>query len=125
MLDKKLQPLTQPVLSSLASIAIKAGISADVASIIGFFFGLIAACLIGFGYFSLALVFFIINRIMDGLDGAIARAEKPTYRGGFLDIVFDFIIYSAIPFAFAVYDRGNSFAACFVIFSFVGTGTSF
>ncbi len=35
MLDKKLQPLTQPVLSSLASIAIKAGISADVASIIG------------------------------------------------------------------------------------------
>ncbi len=125
MLDKKLQPLTQPVLSSFASIAIKAGISADVASIIGFFFGLIAACLIGFGYFSLALVFFIINRIMDGLDGAIARADKPTYRGGFLDIVFDFIIYSAIPFAFAVYDRGNSFAACFVIFSFVGTGTSF
>ena len=95
MLDKKLQTLTQPVLSSLASIAIKAGISADVASIIGFVFGLIAACLIGFGYFSLALVFFIINRIMDGLDGAIARADKPTYRGGFLDIVFDFIIYSA------------------------------
>ena len=125
MLDRRLQPLTEPALSSFASIAIKAGISADVASIIGFIFGLVAACLIAFGYFSLALVFFIINRIIDGLDGAIARANEPTYRGGFLDIVFDFIIYSSIPFAFAIYDFGNSFAACFLVFSFVGTGTSF
>ena len=125
MLDKKLQPLTQPVLSYFASIAIKLGISADAASIIGFVFGIIASCLIGFGYFFIALVFFIINRCFDGLDGAIARADKPTLRGGFLDIVLDFIIYSSIPFAFAIYDIGNSFAACFLIFSFVGTGTSF
>ena len=125
MLDKKLQPLTQPVLSSLASIAVKLGISADLASIIGFVLGIIAACAIASGYFFIALVFFIINRCVDGLDGAIARVGEPTHKGAFLDIVFDFIIYSSIPFAFAVYDIGNSFAACFLIFSFVGTGTSF
>ena len=72
MLDKKLQPLTQPVLSSFASIAVKLGISADLASIIGFVLGIIAACAIGSGYFFTALVFFIINRCVDGLDGAIA-----------------------------------------------------
>ncbi len=125
MLDKKLHPLTKPLLSYFASIAIKAGISADLASIIGFVFGVIAACMIGFGFFFIALVFFIINRCFDGLDGAIARAGEPTCRGGFLDIVFDFIIYSSIPFAFSIHDIGNSFAACFLIFSFVGTGTSF
>ena len=125
MLDNILLKQTKPILSHLASIAIKIGISANTASIIGFIFGIISACLVGFGYFFLALIFFIINRIFDGLDGAIARKQHPTYRGAFLDIVFDFIIYSSIPFAFAIYNKDYSFVACFLIFSFIGTGTSF
>ena len=125
MLDNILLKQTKPALSKLATIAIKIGISANSASIIGFIFGIIAACLVGFGYFHLALIFFILNRIFDGLDGAIARKQHPTYRGAFLDIVFDFIIYSSIPFAFAIYNNDYSFVACFLIFSFIGTGTSF
>ena len=93
MLDNILLNQTKPVLSQLASIAIKIGISANTASIIGFIFGITSACLVGFGYFFLALIFFILNRMFDGLDGAIARTQHPTYRGAFLDIVFDFIIY--------------------------------
>ena len=125
MLDNILLKQTKPILSKLASIAIKVGVSANTASIIGFIFGITSACLVGFGYFFLALISFIINRIFDGLDGTIARKQHPTYRGAFLDIVFDFIIYSSIPFAFAIYNKEYSFVACFLIFSFIGTGTSF
>lgn len=125
MFDKKLQPLTNSALSRLAAIAVKNGVSADLVSVIGFFIGILSALLVALGYFYLALIFFIINRILDGLDGAIARTKTPSYRGGFIDIVFDFIIYSSVPFAFAVYDESNALAACFLIFSFIGTGTSF
>ena len=56
MLDNILLKQTKPALSKLATIAIKIGISANSASIIGFIFGIIAACLVGFGYFLLALL---------------------------------------------------------------------
>ncbi len=67
-----------------------------------------------------------LNRLADGLDGALARRSKKTDRGGFLDITLDFIFYSSIPFAFALADPlTNALAAAFLIFSFIGTGCSF
>ena len=72
-----------------------------------------------------AFVLILLNRLCDGLDGAIARATAPTDFGGFLDIVFDFIFYAMIPFGFALYDPANALAACFLIFSFFGTAVSF
>jgi phosphatidylglycerophosphate synthase len=41
-----------------------------------------------------ALALWLANRALDGLDGAIARARRPTARGAFLDIVADFSIYA-------------------------------
>ena len=125
MFDKTLSPFAKPLLSKMAIYLVKIGVSADAVSILGFITGIVAAFLVGYGHFLLALLFFSLNRILDGLDGAIARVKIPTHRGAFLDIVFDFIIYSSIPFAFAVFNDKNSFVACFIIFSFVGTGSSF
>ncbi len=40
------------------------------------------------------------NRVLDGLDGAVARAHGTTTdRGGYLDLVADFVTYAAIPVA--------------------------
>ena len=52
----------------------------------------------------LAVTLLLLNRLLDGLDGAVARAAGGTDLGGFLDITMDFLIYSAIPFAFALSD---------------------
>ena len=68
---------------------------------------------------------FLLNRVADGLDGAVARASMTTDFGGYLDIVCDFVFYSAIPFAFAVALPENAFASAFLIFSFIGTASSF
>ena len=72
MFDKTLSPVARPLLSKMAIYAVKIGISADAVSILGFITGILAAFLVGYGHFLLALLFFSLNRILDGLDGAIA-----------------------------------------------------
>lgn len=47
-----------------------------------------------------SLLFWCINRALDGLDGAVARDRKMvTELGGFLDLLADFIVYSLLPIA--------------------------
>ena len=73
-----------------------------------------------------ALIAIAINRLLDGLDGAVARHAGKTDFGGYLDIVCDFIFYSAVVFGFALARPvENALAAAFLILSFVGTGSSF
>ena len=67
----------------------------------------------------------LLNPVADGLDGAVSRVHGATDFSGYLDIVCDFVFYSAIPFAFAVALPENSFASAFLIFSFIGTASSF
>ena len=101
-------------------------ISADTITLVGFGIGMIAVPLLWFKLYSLALVFILINRFFDGLDGAIARRNGITSFGGYLDITCDFIFYSAVIVGFALADPDkNSLSATFLIFSFVGTGSSF
>jgi phosphatidylglycerophosphate synthase len=67
----------------------------------------------------------IANRLCDGLDGAVARRGGPTDRGGYLDIVLDFIFYAGVPFFFALGRPEAALPAAFLAFSFMGTAASF
>lgn len=126
MIDPLLNKLLTKPLSLLAKQCVKLNLSADNVTLIGFVVGLLAVPAILTGQFTLALCFILINRVSDGLDGAIARETVPTDAGGFLDITLDFIFYSAIVFAFiwlAPYQ--NAIAGSFLMLSFMGTGSSF
>ncbi|MEM8950546.1 MAG: CDP-alcohol phosphatidyltransferase family protein [Pseudomonadota bacterium] len=126
MFDAGLRPIIDPPLARLAAMAQKAGWTADGVTIAGFLLGLLAIPAIAFEAYLIGLVLIILNRLADGLDGALARITEKTDRGGFLDITLDFIFYSSIPFAFALADPfENGLAAAFLIFSFIGTGCSF
>lgn len=103
----------------------RVGITANQISFIGFGFGLAAALAVMFGSELAAVLLIAANRICDGLDGAVARASGTSDLGAYLDITLDFLFYSAVPFAFAVADPEKALAASFLIFSFVGTGSSF
>lgn len=110
----------------LARLLTDSGWTANQVTVAGFVIGLAAIPAIAFEAYLLGLVLILLNRLADGLDGAVARATKLTDRGGFLDITLDFIFYSSIPFAFALADPfANALAAAFLIFSFIGTGCSF
>ena len=54
-----------------------------------------------------------------------ARRRGPTDLGGYLDIALDFIFYAGVPFFFAVGQSDVALPAAFLVFSFVGTGSSF
>jgi phosphatidylglycerophosphate synthase len=126
MLDARLRRLIDPPLERLAGLLAARGLSANAATVIGFVFGLAAMASIALESYLLGLALLLINRIFDGLDGALARRHGLSDLGGFLDILLDFIVYSGIPFAFALADpAANALPAAFLIFSFVGTGTSF
>ena len=125
MFDAQLRPLIDRLLNPIGRGLVTLGVTANQVTMIGAAFGLIAAGFVAAGLFYPALWFVIANRVIDGLDGAVARASRSSDFGGYLDIVSDFIFYSAIPLAFAVARPETALAAAFLIFSFIGTATSF
>jgi len=126
VLDKTILDKTHGMLLSMANGLLKRGITANQVTVAGFIVGMLAVPLIIVDQMILALILIILNRLLDGLDGTLARLSTPTDRGGFLDIVLDFIFYSAIPLAFAIANPAdNALAAAFLIYAFIGTGCSF
>jgi phosphatidylglycerophosphate synthase len=78
-----------------------------------------------FELYYIALLFLIINRLGDGLDGAMARLTSPTPLGGYLDIVFDFLIYSGFLLAFGLNNNDHLTSALILLFCYIGTGTTY
>jgi phosphatidylglycerophosphate synthase len=125
MLDRAARRLVDPALDELAAQAQRRGLTADQITVGGFAFGIAAIGAIGLEFYSLGLLLLLVNRLADGVDGALARRVGATDLGGYLDIVLDFIIYSGVAFAFALAQPDHALAAAFLIFSFMGTGSSF
>jgi phosphatidylglycerophosphate synthase len=126
MLDRSFLQFAAPVIRAVAGRVHKGGVSADLVTVVGFGFGMGAAVVIVSGHPLAGLVLLLINRVCDGLDGAVARLAGPTPRGAFLDIAFDFLFYAAIPLAFAVADPGqNALPAAVLLAAFIGTGSTF
>ena len=126
MLDAHLRPLIDPPLNRAGRGLARLGISADAITVIGLGLGLVAAAIIALGWPLWAVAPLLASRLLDGLDGAVARATRRTDFGGYLDIACDFAFYGAIPFAFALLDpQANAVAAAFLLLSFYVNGTSF
>lgn len=126
MIDAALLPLQRAMLQPSAQALAARGVRADQVTVAGFALGLLAIPAIAFHAYWLALALILLNRIADGLDGAIARIKGPTDRGAFLDIALDFLFYALIPVGFALADPArNALPAAILIAAFVGTGSSF
>ncbi|MEM1287640.1 MAG: CDP-alcohol phosphatidyltransferase family protein [Pseudomonadota bacterium] len=126
MFDGALRPYIDPPLNRLGSTIARGGVSADHISLLGATLGLAAAAAIATGSFFWGLVLILLSRLADGLDGAVARATRKTDRGGYLDIVCDYVFYSAVPLGFAIADPGaNAIPACVLLVSFYINGGSF
>jgi phosphatidylglycerophosphate synthase len=126
MLDRVAIALLKPGLERAAGVLVRFGIGADSVTLLGFALGLAAALAIARGAPMAGLALLLASRLMDGLDGAVARLTRPTDRGAFLDITLDFLFYASIPLAFAIADpAANALAAAVLMAAFIGTGSSF
>lgn len=126
MFDRQLLPWQMRLLDPPARWLSERGVSADAVTLLGFVLGLCAAPLLAIDEYGAALAFILVNRLLDGLDGAVARRRGPTDRGAFLDIALDFFFYATVPFGFALADPlTHAMPAAALMLAFVGTGSSF
>ena len=124
MLDPIARKLIDRPLDALAN-QVSPKISANSITIIGFLIGTLSFIAIIKGQFTLALIFLALNRLCDGLDGAVARRRTSTDLGAYLDILADFILWALLPVGFLLYDPQNAFAAALLLSSFAMSMTAF
>ena len=103
----------------LGSYLSQAHISANMITALGVLFALLGLNFASLGNFQLTLLCFIINRLCDILDGAIARCTHQSRFGAFFDMCADLISYALFVWGFILY-APSSFAAggSFLLLSF-------
>ena len=125
MLDAQLRRIVDPALGRVAARLATFGIGANALTLFGGAVGLAAAVAISQNSFAAALVLILGNRIIDGLDGAVARVVGPTEFGGYLDSLADFLFYVSVPVGFGYASPANQIAALLLVASFTLTAVSF
>jgi phosphatidylglycerophosphate synthase len=125
MFDARLRPLIDPPLNSAGRTLARLGITANALTFTGLALGLAGAAAIAVGQIGWGLALIIANRLLDGLDGAVARARGPSDLGGYFDIVADFAFYVSVPLGFGFLAPANTLPALVLVASFVLTGVSF
>lgn len=99
MLDPLLRPVKDHLLRHVARAA-GARLHPTVVTLASLAAGLGAAALAWRGAYGVALGLWLANRVLDGFDGVLARERGlQSDRGGYLDLLADFVVYALIPVA--------------------------
>lgn len=126
MLDTRLRRAAGPTLDRAGARLVVAGVPALALTGAGFACGVLACVAVLFTAWPVALLFWLLNRLLDGLDGPVARGRGEAGElGGFLDIVSDFTIYAGFVVATALAVPEARTACVVLLFAYYVSGTSF
>lgn len=125
MFDARLRPLINPPLNAAGRWLAARGFTANGVTLFGVILAFGALGALAAQHYGWALALVIANRLCDGIDGAIARERGPSDFGGYLDIVADFIFYTAIPLGFVFANPADALPAALLLAAFTLTGISF
>lgn len=125
MFDVQLRRVVDPAINRVARKLVQNGIGANALTIFGAIIGLGAAFAISQHSYQTAIMLIAANRVIDGLDGAVARINGPTEFGGFLDSMADYLFYVSVPVAFGIAASANQIAALLLVSTFTLTAVSF
>lgn len=125
MFDARLRPLIDPPLNAMGRALARRGISANAVTLAGLVPALATTFAIAHHHYLAGLALILLNRLIDGLDGAVARASGLTDFGGYLDTLADYVFYVAVPLGFGLAATENTVAAMLLIASFTLTCASF
>ncbi len=126
MIDREINRYIDSYLNNIANIFYKIGVNTNWVTFLGLVLAFICFAVLSYGLFYLGLILILINRFLDGLDGRLARLDKPRKFGAFFDITSDFAFYALIPLGFAVFSpHENALSTAFLLAAFYVNGASF
>lgn len=102
MLDRRARVLYAPAVDRAADRAVHAGITAGAVTGVGLLVGVGACVAAATGTWVTALILWLLNRTLDGLDGAIARRTNASDLGGMFDFLADFVVYGGFLVGVAI-----------------------
>jgi len=126
MLDEELREGAKPLYKLPARILAERGITGDALAATSLGIGALCLVAIAFGLNTVGLVLWLLNRLLDGLDGEVARLRGESSEfGAFVDIVADFFVYGGFLVALAVQHPGSRLALVALFFAYYLNGTVF
>ncbi len=126
MLDEELREGAKPLYKLPARILAERGVTGDALTAASLGIGALCLVAIAFGLNIVALVLWLLNRLMDGLDGEVARLRGESSEfGAFIDTVADFFVYGGFLVALAVQHPDARLALVALFFAYYLNGTVF
>lgn len=102
MLDRPARSLYMPVADRAARALATAGLRPGAITCAALLVGLGACVSVALRAWAWALCLWLLNRLLDGLDGPLARTHETSELGGVLDFLADFVIYGGFLVALAI-----------------------
>lgn len=125
MFDRQIRKVVAAPTNQLAGALERAGVRANQVTLTGLVLGLASAGAYAAHLYLAALGLWLGNRLLDGLDGALARRCAPSDLGGFLDIVSDFLVYGAFLVGVAIALPHAALPAIVLFCTYYVSGTAF
>ena len=114
MIDQVIRPRLAPVLDRAARSLQAMGLTPGLLTATGLGAGVAGCIAVACSNWGLALGLWLLNRTLDGLDGALARRGRSTELGGLLDFTADFVVYSGFVVGVAIAEPPSRLA-CVVL----------
>lgn len=125
MFDTTIRRLYAPMLARTARGLHRRRVSADMITVVGLVLGLGAATAAATSSWWIALVLWLASRVVDGIDGLVARLRGPSPRGGFVDLVADFAVYAAFVAGVAIAQPDARLAAVVLLCTYYVSAAAF
>lgn len=136
VLDTRLRPLLAGPLDTVTARIDRPWITPDRLTVAGLALGLGSAAAAALQWWAVAVVLWLVSRVLDGLDGTLARRRAASggggggsHAGGFLDIAADFVVYGATVVGVAIGAHAAFDAPWWpfllVLFAYYVNGTAF
>lgn len=116
MIDRRAREALQPALTALARPLDRWGLGPTAVTVAGLVVGVGACAAAALAAWPVALALWLLNRLADGVDGALARLQTGGggARGGYVDLMADFAVYGGFVAGCAV-GQPTARLACLVL----------
>ena len=125
MFDERFRRFFPAVASGPVRVLARMGATPNQVTVTACLMGCGAAALLASGMGGLALALWLASRVLDGMDGMLARITSGSSAfGGFLDITLDMLAYGAMILGFAVARPAHAVGWSAILVGYIGATTA-